>query len=710
MRGRFDLPTSMLLAVSLWPFAGGAEDATRVRIRPEPIGAAAKFTESRALGDAQPELPVDGLSAARLPASRGTSVLSTTQTVKPLTTIGTSTLSGPKVPSSTTPVLTSQVSSPATTRVNVTDASVSSVSSVGIKVDASATQPAPTDLSRISSQRLGGALPGITTGIKTGTVGGTGATSGAGSKQTDTGDVSGDDKTPNSGTVTNSGDAKEDAENSGSTAEDASATDAEGKSKRSRLPPEQIAAIVVEKLQLLAQLREERLAREALEQQQRERIDGPSALGTVNLLEGLHVDAKVSLDVADILRTEHEIYQDGNAKSGRFYYLPARYDLAWDAEHQYGLTVIYGSAASEGAEGQVLMAARLQSGVDTRELKIVRELTRAYVRRHAKDRDVQFETLLPFALAGTTDVSLFGGAQNEFTIPQDQISVQGASELLGVIDVSWAADQRRLLNVESLLRTKAGIHGQIGLAGAGAAKLARAIPLSIDVASPRTFGRITFERDAGFRNATHYPLRFRTLHALVLARKSKGRVREGDPVVYSWDLKDTVVAPGAAVEWDAEEVPEWLDSRALLQWVEYAVERKCEACDARVFDEKFIPSAAATRPVVMTATDVFEATGASRLAVRLRSKHLTPSRELAALPQVMLSEDGAPKAVAQLFVSEAELAADEPLYDYQLELTFPDGRSYAGSEWTPTRNLDLLLGSANVRKLTGLPDPTPPAP
>jgi hypothetical protein len=359
------------------------------------------------------------------------------------------------------------------------------------------------------------------------------------------------------------------------------------------------------------------------------------------------------------------------------------------------------------------MAARLQSGIDTRELDVVRELVRAYVRRHAKEREIRFDTLLPFALAGTTDVSLFGGAQNEFTIPEDQVSVQGASELLGAIDVSWAADQRRLLNVESLLRTKAGIHGQIGLVGAGSAKLARAIPISIDVASPRTFGRIAFDREAGFRNATRYPLRFRTLHALVLARKSKGRVREGDPIVYSWDLRDTRVPAGATVAWEADEVPEWLDSRALLRWIDYSVEGKCEACDALVFDEKFIPSAGATRPVVMTASDVFAATGAARLAVRIRSIHLTPSRELAALPQVLFTEDGAPKTVARLFVSETELASDEPIYEYQLELTLPDGRSFAGSGWTPTRNLDLLLGSASVRQLVGMPvaaAPEPPAP
>jgi hypothetical protein len=679
--------------------ASRAEGPDTIRIRPAPIGAAAKLTSSRSEGG-DAELPVEGLIPLSPPELRTRATLSTTTQTTTVQSIGDfSTISQ-------TQVQDARITAPTAPTSSVTTTSTSSSGALR-------TEPKLTTTTIATS-------PVLTSKVDVGSVSTTRPTTTVTSPTIITSPIdrakvlqpprpsgeisdgpSSDGTKPDGSADPPAGEVGEDPS--------AAASDAE-KSRRERLPPEEVAAIVLERLQLLAQIRDERRAREALEQQERDRVDGPSALGTVNLLEGLHVDAKVSLDAADILRVEHEIYQDANAKSGRFYYLPARYDLAWDPDHQYALTMIYGNAESEGAEGQVLMAARLQSGVDTRELDVVRELMRAYVRRHAGERELRFETLLPFALAGTTDVSLFGGASNEFSIPKDQISVQGASELLGVIDVSWAADQRRLLNVESLLRTKAGIHGQIGLVGAGPAKLARALPLSVDVASPRTFGRIAFERESGFRNAARYPLRFRTLHALVLARKSKGRVREGDPVVYSWDLRDTRVPPGAAVAWDADEVPEWLDSRALLQWVDYTVEGRCDACDELVFDERFIPSAAATRPIVMTATDVLATTGAARLAVRIRSKHLTPSRELAALPQAMITEDGAPKTLARLFVSDAELAADEPLYEYQLELTFADGRSFAGAAWTPTRNLDLLLGSESVRQAVGLPTTPPPAP
>ena len=55
------------------------------------------------------------------------------------------------------------------------------------------------------------------------------------------------------------------------------------------------------------------------------------------------------------------VHVDGNPDSGLYYYLPRRFDLAWSPETQYALTVIYGMAGATDAEGQVLMAARLET-------------------------------------------------------------------------------------------------------------------------------------------------------------------------------------------------------------------------------------------------------------------------------------------------------------------------------------------------------------
>ena len=73
-------------------------------------------------------------------------------------------------------------------------------------------------------------------------------------------------------------------------------------------------------------------------------------------------------------------------------------------------------------------------------------------------------------------------------------------------------------------------------------------------------------------------------------------------------------------------VPDWVDVRARLLWVDYTVDGSCEVCDDRVFDQKFIPALPSSRPVVFTTGDAFESTGAERIVVHLRSPFLDPQR------------------------------------------------------------------------------------
>ncbi len=456
----------------------------------------------------------------------------------------------------------------------------------------------------------------------------------------------------------------------------------------------------------LALMREERQARREAELAAAKDVQGPSVLRSVNLLEGLHVDREVKLRPSDVLRIHYEVFGDENPATGYFYFVPARYDLAWDPRGQYEMTTIYGMAGQASAEGEVFMAARLQSGVDAVELAVVRRLLAAYARRHSgEDGIVRVRELRPLPLMASSDVALFGGASNEFTVAADAINVQGITDSLAAMDVSWATDVRRLLNLESLLRTGAGIRGSITFHARGEVAFERSIPLEIDVASPDTFGRIPFDRGAGFSNGTYYPLQLHYLHALVIHPRGGGGIQRHDPVVYSWSLTDASLAPGAQVRWNAWTVPPWLEERALLMWVDYSVDGSCEPCDERVFDARFIPPPPSTRPVVFTTGDAFEATGAERISVVLRSPFLDPQRErIAQAPAVALEEDGVEYPIAQLFLTDREFTgagAQEPFYEYRLEVVMRDGRVFESLEWSPSRSLDVLLGSAVIEQALG---------
>ncbi len=462
--------------------------------------------------------------------------------------------------------------------------------------------------------------------------------------------------------------------------------------------------LLKDRMDELGRIRKDRSEAEAAKLKAERDVQGPTALGAIDLLDGLRIDPGVPLERSDILQVDHQVYQDANPQTGLFYYLPKRFDLEWTPESQYAMTVIYGMAGRTADEGQVFMAARLQAGVDLREIQVAQNLLVAYIRRHAGERVIKLRELRPLPLEQTSDIKLFGGAKNEFAIPSDAISVQGITGLLHEIDVSWATDVRRLLNVESLLRTDAGIHGSVTLHAAAEEDLVRAVPLEFAVATPSTFGRIPFDRVNGWSNQSFYPITLKRLHALLINPAGGPGGREGDPVILTWDLGETRVPPGTRVFWNTLGVPPWLEKAALLVWASYAVDGACEACDEHVFDEKFIPSPPATRELKFTSGDLFEATKAFRVSVYLRSPFFDPKRtQIQEPPPIAIPADGKEVAAAQLFLSPRELEGEggsQPLYEYAVEIVMRDGTSYR-TEWTPSRQLDMALGSAALEKQLG---------
>lgn len=460
----------------------------------------------------------------------------------------------------------------------------------------------------------------------------------------------------------------------------------------------------------LSELKELRARRQQLAEDQKKALSdvkGPSAVRPVNLLEGMRVDPGVPLAQSDVLRIGRSVYQDANPETGVFYYVPQRYDLAWDPDSQYGMTVIYGMAGADESEGEVFMAARLDAKVDLAEIEVARQLLRAYTLRHSNEEAgrIRFTQLRPLPLRGASQVELFGGSNHEFAVDPGSVNVRGVTDLLDTLDVSWATDVKRLLNIESLLRTDAGLHGGMTFEAASAEPFSATAPLEISVAVPTTFGRIPFVRNQEWRNDTFYPVTLHAVHSLVIAPERYGFA----PVVYTWRLDDAEVAPGEVVRWEPDEVPEWVDRVAQIQWVAYSVQSRCEPCDEKVFTERFIPAPPPTQMLMVTTGDVFEATGAERVAIHVRSPFLDPQRDgIRQQPGVALTGDGEEIAIGRLFLRERELSgagASQPFYEYRLEVTMEDGEVHRGDRWLPSRELDLLVGSATLRESLGfVPD------
>ena len=305
----------------------------------------------------------------------------------------------------------------------------------------------------------------------------------------------------------------------------------------------------------------------------REGAEGPAS-AAIELLEGLRTE-DIGLDPASLLSIATSIYPDKNPKSGIFYYHPRSYHLEWTPESGHGMRILYGAAAGDGASGAVLMAARLESGLDSSEVQLATVLLTAYQKRTTPK--FVFKALRPLPLEKNgMDVS-FGSVLGQYSIPKEKIAITALSDVLGEIEVSWVTDPVTKENLQLALVEDIGVSGEVSFSSTGGA-LAPQVPISIQLADRDSFGRLRWDRNQGARNLTPYPMRLRYLHALCIDP------RNNLPILYTWSLDDAALPPMARVRWDAARVPAWIDTEAKRIWVDYDVSQKCDTCDKAVLD------------------------------------------------------------------------------------------------------------------------------
>lgn len=405
----------------------------------------------------------------------------------------------------------------------------------------------------------------------------------------------------------------------------------------------------------------------------------------------------VDLEPNDVLNIFESVYPDKNPNSGVWYFAPSRYGLDWDANQGYGMRMMYNATTTEGQIGEVLMAARLTAGVDSAEIQLAQALLVA--------AGHTVSTLRALPLARPPEVSLSGGLKTLFNIPPDKISSNPTSEVLGEIDIAWVTDTVTKENIELALTEEVGINGKLLLTPVGSAAASLEIPIKINIADSDTFGRFRWVRSQNWRNPTPYPLRLKYLHALML--------KDNKPIIYSWGLGNVEIIPMAQVQWDARHIPSWIEKEAKRVWIDYAVKPGCDACDKQVMATitSGVSNITASQIIFETITPLADA-GAYKLLVAVRSSYLNPrSHKLQVLPELPLSKDEQEYRSGVLYLGERSANAADPIFEYQLSVVMRDGVLHPGTQWMPSQNLRVLLGSAQIKSSLGfLPGKEPPKP
>jgi hypothetical protein len=418
---------------------------------------------------------------------------------------------------------------------------------------------------------------------------------------------------------------------------------------------------------------------------------GPGAQ-KLDLLTQIYIPDSVRLELKDVTSIHSWVFEDQNPASNLYYYAPRAYHLAWDPSQGHQIRMIYQAAREAGQSGGVVMSARLRTGVDNADVHIMQELLRA-------DRRNPAAVLLPLPPAGPPAVSIADELTSLYSIPASQISIQAGSESNDDVEVSWATDPLTKENIQVALLEDRGLSGNVSYKVQGDAIGGVGTTLRIAVADPRTFGRIQWVRGQNWRNATPYPVRLRYMHSLM--------IRQGRPVVYSWSLGDAVIPPRGTARYDDRMVGSWVDAQQLRSWIEYGVDGACPSCDEQVIAAITggVAGVSASQVTFKTIEPLAE-TGAVEVTLLVRTRYLHPTdRTLSTMPLIVLDRDRAEyTAAAPIYLAgrqPGESRPGDPLLEYQLSVTMPDGQIHQANNWIPSDHLRVVIGSHQLRQALG---------
>lgn len=415
------------------------------------------------------------------------------------------------------------------------------------------------------------------------------------------------------------------------------------------------------------------------------------------------INSSVDIPGDQLTKLSPMVYQDQNPSSGIFYFIPQAYHVYWDAEQSYAMKFLYSEATRDGEAGEVLMSAVMDAKVSNSDRQFVERLLGLYAASHP---GIPFTELRQLPIDEAPKVSLAGDLQHQYNIPPDRIVVHSISDVLGQIKVSWVTDPRTKQFMKLALTENVGINGTVTFKPSGGGLPSAEIPIEIKLADAATFGDKRWRRGQRVHNQTPYPMRLKYLHVMLLVGNT--------PTVYSWNLGDAEVPPQAQVEIEASTIPSWLDARAERMWIDYRPVKSCEPCDEQVFSTitNGVSDVAASRITFRTITPLAD-TRAYEIAVRVRSKYFDPrSRDLREKPPIILNSDNRDFNVGPIYPANrpaGEATDAEPLFEYFIELTMPDGNAYRSTRWTPGDNLRVLVGRTQIERALGSLPPTPSA-
>lgn len=401
----------------------------------------------------------------------------------------------------------------------------------------------------------------------------------------------------------------------------------------------------------------------------------------------------------EITNISMDVFPDKNPASGMFYYLPAAYHLRWTIDEGYAFRVLYGTASSESA-GEVRMSATLSPDISKKEIDLISKLLTSYVSRNP---GMKFDKLRLIPVQENPVVSFPADLNSQYEITADKVSVNITSSLRDPFQVSWVTDNNTKDEMQVSLLEKTGIQGIMSLKPQSENIPEIKIPVVITLADNRTIGRIDLEskkwRTTPWKNQTPYPLKLKYLHMLLV----KDQGGKSTPFIYSWNINDLFVPASASVQFDASNVPSWLDDADMAQriWLEYSVV-DCDECDRAIINTITGGTYGTnTKKVTFETFQLFDSLDAQFIQIKVRSMQGDPKGEKTIeFDPLRIYHDNEVAESSQLYVPlEAELS-----FEYYVTVVMKNGNSYKTTDWIRSGEQEIYLGLDAIKSaIPGIP-------
>jgi hypothetical protein len=388
-----------------------------------------------------------------------------------------------------------------------------------------------------------------------------------------------------------------------------------------------------------------------------------------------------------ITNMQLNVYPDKNKAAGVYYFLPSSYNLLFEADRGMQFVIDYGTAGSSDTAQTVRMSGKLTPGIGKKEIDVVEELVRAYIRSNPQLGYPTRCELQAMPITGAPTVN-FDTDLKQYNITNQTVN---ATSLIEPVEVSWRTDQANATDISNSLKANVGIIGEMVLKPQGGTLTDQKVQVRIRLGDERTLGRFALAqgwRGRNWKNVTPYPVKLKNLHVLW--------VNGNTPAVYTWQLGDREIEPGSEARFLADAVPAWLDSEPNARfWLEYEVEN-CEPCHDAVIRQVIHSTVQAqAQQIKFKLLSFFADYKLNSMVINVRTKQADPSGEMMqTMTPIEVAGDARDYTSGKIYIPPGEAAA----FEYQLQLILEDG-TLQESPWMSKKDLIIPIGKAQIKEL-----------